>query len=157
MKILLAPSETKTLFNNTTFEHSSLFLHKALGALRAELIDEYNYLLGCGNLAMIQTMFGLKKEKEIEQYEQIIDQTSPACSAIKLYSGVAFDHLDFSSLTLEAREYIKENVILFSNLFGAVLAKDHLPLYRLQQGKNIGKHKTEELYKATLKAPLDTY
>lgn len=156
MKILLAPSETKTLYEDTVFDINSLLFANALPK-RKEILDCYNNIILNNNSKEIQEMFGLKKDSDIAQYLKTIDNKSQACMAIKLYTGVAFDYLEYNSLETKAKNYIEKNVIIFSNLFGPVLAGDILPLYRLQQGKNVRNLKTDEIYKKCSSSLLDEY
>jgi cytoplasmic iron level regulating protein YaaA (DUF328/UPF0246 family) len=156
MKILLAPSETKTLHNDTLFDIQNLLFASNLPQ-REKILNSYNAIIENNDTKEIQKMFGLKKESDIAQYLFEINKTSPACKAIKLYTGVAFDHLDFQSLDEKSKNYIEKNVIIFSNLFGPILAGDYLPLYRLQQGKSIGEIKTDEIYRKYSSKLLDEF
>lgn len=154
MKILLAPSETKTIQNDSLFDKSKLLFADKLSD-RDICIAKYNDIISSDDANRIYEIFGLKKEKDIEFYKHIISENSPACKAIKLYTGVAFDYLDYPKLNDTAKAYIEENVIIFSNLFGGVMAGDNLPLYRLQQNKSLGELKTEQLYKKSQSDMLD--
>jgi len=66
---------------------------------------------------------------------------------IKLYTGVAFDHLNYDTLNKTEQKYIDNNVILCSNLFGFIRADHLIPEYRLKQGASVGELKPEKLYK----------
>lgn len=156
MKILLAPSETKTLYRDTVLNINSLLFANTLPQ-RKEILDSYNTIILDNSSKEIQEMFGLKKDNDIAQYLKTIDNQSPACKAIKLYTGVAFNHLGYDSLSKKAKNYIEKNVIIFSNLFGPVLAGDVLSLYRLQQGKNVRDKKMDEIYKKYSSSLLDEY
>lgn len=156
MKILLAPSETKTLYKDTNFDIDSLLFANLLPQ-RKDILEKYNEIIKDNNPKEIKEMFGLKKDNDIAQYLKTIDNQSPACKAIKLYTGIAFDYLKYDLLETKAKNYIEKNVIIFSNLFGPVLAGDVLPLYRLQQGKNVRDKKTDEIYKKYSSSLLDEY
>lgn len=156
MKILLAPSETKTLYRDTVFDINSLLFANTLSQ-RKEILDRYNNIIIDNNPKEIQEMFGLKKDSDISQYLKTIDNKSEACMAIKLYTGIAFDHLEYDSLTQKAKNYVEKNVIIFSNLFGPISAGNNLPLYRLQQGKSVRDQKTDEIYKKCSSSILDEY
>ncbi len=156
MKILLAPSETKREGGEGSFDLESLFLSKELTPARAELFKTYNTIVTSSNIKQLSKMFGLKKEADILKYAKDITN-SPTLKAILRYVGVAFDHLEYENLDTKAQEYIDNNVILFSNLFGAVKANDQIPLYRLKQGEDVGEFKPHTLYKKALKEPLDSY
>ena len=155
MKILLAPSETKKEGGDSTFNLGSISFSQ-LTQTRQELFNEYNKIVTSGNLEQLSKMFGLKKEADILKYAKDIS-TAPTLKAILRYTGVAFDYLEYKSLDTKAQEYIDENVILFSNLFGAIKASDNIPIYRLKQGESIDKLNPATIYKIALKEPLDNY
>ena len=155
MKILLAPSETKKEGGDGKFNLSSLMLSQ-LTPVREELFKEYNKIVTSNDLKQLSKMFGLKKEADILKYAKDIT-ASPTLKAIQRYTGVAFDHLEYKNLDIQAQEYIDKNVILFSNLFGAIKASDKIPLYRLKQGEVVGELNPAKIYKTALKEPLDNY
>ena len=155
MKILLAPSETKKEGGDGKFNLSSLMLSQ-LTPVREELFKEYNKIVTSNNLKQLSKMFGLKKEADILKYAKDIT-ASPTLKAIQRYTGVAFDHLEYKNLDIQAQEYIDKNVILFSNLFGAIKASDKIPLYRLKQGEVVGELNPAKIYKTALKEQLDNY
>ncbi len=156
MKILLAPSETKKEGGDGKFNLNSLMLSQQLNPAREELFKDYNQIVTSNNLEQLSKMFGLKKEADILKYANDIS-SSPTLKAIQRYTGVAFDHLEYENLNLQAQKYIDENVILFSNLFGAIKASDKIPLYRLKQGEKIAELNPAKIYKSSLKEPLDNY
>ncbi len=154
MKILLAPSETKQKGGSAKFDLSNLFCSK-LNPTREILLSRYEEIVSNGGDDMID-MFGLKKESDITRYKKsLVD--SPTLPAICRYTGVAFDYLDFESLPDDSKEYIYSNVIIFSNLFGVVLASNLIPDYRLKQGKSIGSLQPEKIYNKALKEVLDDF
>ena len=155
MKILLAPSESKTFGGSGKLDLNSLIFNN-LTPKREELIDSYQAILNQANLEELKELFGLKKEEEIKKY--IVDiYKEPVKKAIKRYSGVAFDYLDYNSLDNKAKEYVDSNLLIFSNLFGVLRASDLIPLYRLKQGASINGVKVENFYNPILKEPLDDY
>lgn len=156
MKILLAPSETKTLHEDTIFDIDTLLFADLLPQ-RKDILKIYNEIIKDNDTQEIKEIFGLKKDSGIAQYLKTIDNQSPACKAIKLYTGIAFDYLKYNLLETKAKIYIEKNVIIFSNLFGPVLAGDGLPLYRLQQSKSMRDKKTDEIYKKYSSSLLDEY
>ena len=155
MKILLAPSETKTEGGTKELELNSL-LFKELTPVRENLIKEYQNIIDSSTLDDLKLFFGIKKESEISKYMVKLLKL-PTKKAIKRYSGVAFDYLDYSSLNSDAVEYIDNNLILFSNLFGVLRASDYIPDYRVKQGSDLGDIKVDKLYNKELKELLDNY
>jgi cytoplasmic iron level regulating protein YaaA (DUF328/UPF0246 family) len=145
MKILLAPSETKTKGGNDNFNLDSL-LFKSLSSTRKQLLHKYINILQKNDFSELSRMFGLKKEHDVNYHNRdIIHELT--IKAIERYTGVAFDYLNYKSLEKDSKEYIDRNVILCSNLFGFLRADDLIPEYRLKQGEAVGELKPEKLYK----------
>ncbi len=144
MKILLAPSETKKSGGDNSFDPNSL-LFKELIPHRIKLLHTYTNILQKGDMPTLSKMFGLKKEADILVYKRdIIHELT--MKAIQRYTGVAFNYLGYEELESSAQTYIDEHVILFSNLFGPILASDLIPEYKLKQGEAVGEIKVEKFY-----------
>ncbi len=144
MKILLAPSETKTAGGSDPFDLSTL-LFKSLLPQRTRLLHTYINILQKGDMQILSKMFGLKKEADILTHKKDIIH-EPAMKAIERYTGVAFDYLGYDTLNAETQDYIDKHVILCSNLFGFLRADDLIPEYRLKQGEAVGEIKVEKFY-----------
>ena len=144
MKILLAPSETKKKGGDFSFDPATL-LFNALQPHRNTLLHAYTNVLLKGDIAILSKMFGLKKEADILAHKKnIIHELT--MKTIERYTGVAFDYLDYETLTCPEQTYIDEHVILFSNLFGPIRASDLIPEYKLKQGEAVGEIKVEKFY-----------
>ena len=151
MKILLAPSETKSAGGEDIFKVNKL----SFNIDREPLLSAYDNIVKNGDLEELSNLFGIKREKDIlEQRSEYISQKSK--KAIKRYTGVAFDYLDYPSLDSQEQNYIDNNVYIFSNLYGIVKASDNIPNYKLKQGGSVGEIKPEKFYKDLLKEPLDS-
>ena len=153
MKILLAPSETKTLNGKYKFELSSLIFSKLN---RETIFDKYKDIINNGDKNTLSKMFGLKKDTDIDMYKENI-KTQISKKAIERYSGVAFDYLDYNNLNGDAQQYIDSNVLIFSNLFGIIKADDMIPNYKLKQSELVDDIKVDKFYKENLKDILDDY
>ena len=145
MKILLAPSETKTNGGCDAFDLNTL-LFSELATTRKKLLHQYINLIQQKDLKTLSKMFGLKKESDVLYHSKDIIH-EPTMKAIERYTGVAFDYLAYLKLENDAKLYIDNNVILCSNLFGFLRADDMIPEYRLKQGEAVGELKPEKLYK----------
>jgi cytoplasmic iron level regulating protein YaaA (DUF328/UPF0246 family) len=156
MKILLAPSETKRKGGKGSFDPGRL-LFPELTPLRNELLERYRSILQKGDARELTLLFGLKREEEIARYAVHNPLEGPVLPAVERYTGVAFDHLDYPSLPEEARSFVRKNVVIFSNLFGPVLAGDPLPDYRLKQGAPLGEIRTERRYREAAAPLLETW
>jgi len=145
MKILLAPSETKTHGGSDNF-HLNTLLFPELTTIRKHLLHRYINLIQQNDFATLSKMFGLKKEADVLYYSKdIVHELT--MKAIERYTGVAFDYLAYHQLNFNEQNYIDNNVILCSNLFGFLRADDMIPEYRLKQGERVGELKPEKLYK----------
>jgi len=155
MKILLAPSETKTIGGEGSLNLDTL-IFKELNTKREELITNYQNIINSADTESLKELFGLKKESEIQKYINNIYK-EPVKKAIERYSGVAFDYIDYNNLEVDAKGYIDSNLLIFSNLFGVLKANDLIPIYKLKQGSKIAGVKIEKFYNQALKESLDTY
>jgi cytoplasmic iron level regulating protein YaaA (DUF328/UPF0246 family) len=126
MKILLAPSERKTKGGEFPLINKNSFIFPKIYNERIEIIKKYDEFL--------------QETDDIKNFGN--DKTSiftrPTKKAILRYSGVAFEYLDYSTLDIKSQKYIDENVLIFSNLFGVISAKDLIPFYTLKQGAKPG-------------------
>ena len=153
MKILLAPSETKSLGGNREFKLENLSFTN-LNSVRGSLIDEYEAILKRANFDELKELFGLKKQEDIQiQIDEYF--SNQAKEAILRYTGVAFDYLDYLSLNDKEKEYINNNLLIFSNLYGVVKPNDFILNYKVKQGAKIDSLKPEAIYKEALKDILD--
>jgi len=126
MKILLAPSERKTKGGDFPPINEQSFIFPEIYQKRIEIIKQYDEFL---QITDDIKNFG-------EDKSSIFDR--PTKKAVLRYSGVAFNHLDYESLDEKAKEWINENILIFSNLFGVISANDKIPYYTLKQGKKPG-------------------
>lgn len=149
MKILLAPSESKNEGGEQKFKLENLSFYNELGGLRSELWAKYLGVFACGDPAAICALTGLKNPQNVD--------FDLAMSAIERYSGVAYDYLDFSSLHKKALNFLDENLLIFSNLFGIVKPNDLLPNYKLKQGAKCAGIDTAKFYQKKLSEFLDEY
>ena len=149
LKILFSPSEGK---NNGGDKEKS----KLLGATdaRDEILKTYNNIVNSKKEDDIKKLFGFKKFSDCEPY--IVDIfNSPFMDAIERYQGVAYDYLEYQNLNEDAKNYIKQNTIIFSNLYGPIYAGDKIPNYKVKQGNNIGDIVPDKFYKDRFSYQLD--
>ena len=149
LKILFSPSEGKKAGGNKTMQN-------ILGATNArdEILSAYNNIVNSNDEEIIKKLFGFKKFSECEPY--IVDIfNSPLMYAVERYRGVAYDYLEYDKLDLDAKEYIKKNTIIFSNLYGPIYAGDTIANYKVKQGNNIGNIVPDKFYKDRFSYQLD--
>ncbi|MBZ7954467.1 peroxide stress protein YaaA [Campylobacter sp. W0018] len=156
MKILFSPSESKNqnCTQNPINENSCIF--KELFTFRMQALSKYEEYIQHSSLEDLKELFGIKNENEINKFKHDL-RKAPTQSAITLYNGVSYEYLNFSSLTLESQNYILENTLIFSNLFGVVKASDTLPFYKFKQGAKLGNFNIEKFYKEHFSDALDKY
>jgi cytoplasmic iron level regulating protein YaaA (DUF328/UPF0246 family) len=157
MKILFSPSETKrTLATHGMLEKENL-VFPSLYEKRHQVLMQYQVLLKTHDTTLLQNLFGIKDTQKIliQASKNIFD--SFTCKAILRYSGIAYDHLLFETLDKNAQAYIEHHVMIFSNLFGPLLAGDLIPEYKLQQGESLDGFKTENFYKEHFSDAVDTW
>lgn len=156
MKILLAPAETKNSGGEEKAFCKENFSFAQLFDKREEIFNIYENFVKEASLEELSKWFGLKKLEEVEKYKQSL-KNKPSMKAIERYNGVAFDALDYNNLDETSKKYIDENVILFSNLFGPILAKDLIPEYKYKQGAKLPNINVEKFYMDTFTSALDDF
>ena len=151
LKILFSPSEGKNS-GGEQIAKELLGSNKA----REEILNEYNKIITSGDEEAIKNLFGFKKMSDCEPYINDIFN-SPLMSAIERYKGVAYDYLDIDSLDADALSYLKNNTIIFSNLYGPILGGDAIANYKVKQGNDIGRVVPDKFYKDRFSYQLDLY
>jgi len=129
MKILFSPSEAKYIGGNSQKITQKNYIFPNLFDKRLELITLYNQYIQNASQDELIKIFGSKKENTIEYYSNDIF-IRDTMKVIERYDGVAYKYLDYATLKNNEKNYLDKNVIIFSNLFGPLLAGDKgLPDY----------------------------
>jgi hypothetical protein len=155
MKILFSPSEAKSTFCDSRHLNKNSFFMPELFEHRLHVAKSFNQFLEKSDITDLQKLFGLKDEDACYHLKKTDILHSCTCRAIDRYTGVAFEYLDFNSLLDKEKEYLLNNLVIFSNLFGPMLAKDEVPVYKFKQGSSIGDFKPEKFYKENFSSGLD--
>ena len=156
MTILFAPSEGKRPGGDLPPIEREAFCLPNFYDRRLEAVRRYNAFVKAADTHALQKLFGLKDDKEIARYRVDIF-AAPTTKAITRYAGVAYDYLAYDSLSEKAKTYIDDNLVIFSNLFGPLCAKDRIPDYKLKQGEHIGDFAPEKFYKEYFSEALTAY
>lgn len=136
MKILFSPSEDKIFPSQ-----------RGVMSERVEgIYQRYFEFISSASEGEIAKAMGYSKLSEVAQALSHITQEPKLGKAIELYSGVAYDALDFPSLPQDSKQWLSKNTLIFSNLFGAVSAEELLPFYKLKQGEGFASFSTKEVY-----------
>lgn len=127
MKILIPPSEGKakvraldTLFRDTNFEFAKY---------TQQIVD----LLCLIENEDLTSVYGTTQDKAIMFHRQNQDVFNSKCvPAIERYTGVVYNHIDWSTLSAKAKNYMKKNILIFSGLFGLLRPDTLIPDYKLK-------------------------
>ena len=151
LKILFSPAEGKKSGGSENPK-------ELLGSndARKNILNEYNKIIKTADEEKIKALFGFKKFEDCKPYICDIFNTEYMC-AIQRYNGVAYDYLDYNSLHVDTQEYIKQNTIIFSNLYGPILGGDTIANYKVKQGNDIGSFVPDKFYKDRFSYQLDLY
>jgi len=147
---LFSPSEGKNTGGDSTQQSDILFGYEP----RSEILSTYNTIVNSGDMEAIKALFGIKKESDILPYLGDLFN-APLMSAIERYSGVAYDYLDYATLSPEAKSYLQQQVIIFSNLYGPVRGGDRIANYKVKQGNSIGEIAPDRFYRERFSYQLD--
>ncbi|WP_139452429.1 YaaA family protein [Campylobacter armoricus] len=154
MIILFSPSESKNKTNTQKPINKNSFIFKHMFYARMEALKKYQNFVNTRNTQELEKFFGVKDLNEINELSQDLSKKN-TIKAIERYSGVAFEYLNYPSLNSLEKKYIDNNVIIFSNLFGPILAKDLIPYYKFKQGEKIENFNIEKFYKEKFSKELD--
>lgn len=155
MKILFSPSEAKNNTDKGKDFNQNSFIFKALFSYRMEIFNKYENFIKNANNDDLCKLFGTKKQDIIDYYK---NPQKKAIKAILRYCGTAFKYIEYENLESYQQDFIDKNVLIFSNLFGAVLAGDNgLPDYKLKQGQKIEGFNIEKFYNEKFSDSLDEY
>ena len=151
LKILFSPSEGKRSGGNALQQ-------KLFGAAHArdEILQTYRNIVLSADEEAIKQLFGFKKFSECTPY--IVDIfNSPLMAAIERYDGVAYDYLKYQEQDALTQEYLQNNTLIFSNLYGPIRGGDAIANYKVKQGNSIGDIAPEKFYKERFAYQLDLY
>jgi uncharacterized protein len=151
---LLSPAESKEAGGSLASISPKSFIFPTLYEKRFELLQKFeNYKKTLDEKKLLE-FFDLKSLDKTSEYRDSVFELSTE-KAVLRYSGVAYKALDFYSLPSDAKKYILDNVVIFSNLFGPLLAGDEVPNYKLKQGAKIDGIDGAKHYKKEFSSALD--
>jgi len=131
--ILLPPSETKsTGGDGPPLRLDALAFDDELGGVRKQLVDAVSTL--AADRPASRAALGLSERQDDQIALNTELWTSPTLPALRRYTGVLYDALDYRSLTAAARRRADESLLVGSALFGVVRGGDPVPAYRLSAG-----------------------
>ncbi len=151
---LFSPSEAKDEGGALPCLNSKSFIFPLLYEKRLELLQKFENYKNRLNEKELLGFFELKSLCETSELRGSVFELQTQ-KAILRYTGVAYKALDFYSLDNHAKEYLFNQVVIFSNLFGAVLARDKIPNYKLKQGAKIDGIDAAKYYSKEFSTSLD--
>lgn len=135
MIVLLPPSETKRAGGDQAPLDLDALSWPVLNPLRAELVAELVTLAADPEAS--RRALGLSASQDGEIARNAVLRSAPTLPALRRYTGVLYDALDFDSLTGAAAERARARLAVGSALFGLVRAGDPIPAYRLSAGAKL--------------------
>ena len=129
MIVLLPPSETKRAGGDGPALHLASLSWPELSPARAELVDELVAL--AGNPPACRQALGISAAQDTEIERNAALRTAPTLPALRRYTGVLYDALDFESLRGAQAARANARLVVGSALFGLLRAQDLIPAYRL--------------------------
>lgn len=136
MLLILPPSETK---RDGGVADSSLDLWQlgywALTPQRKEAVAALTKL--SRNITAATAGLGLGPTQRFEIDRNRALMTSPLMPAIDRYTGVIYDALAVETLSVTARAFADEHVVVASALFGLLRPSDGIPAYRLSHNSRL--------------------
>ena len=156
LKMLFSPSESKSAFVGDSYIRKENFIFAELFHLRLEILKRYASFVKTASDKELCRLFGFKNLNTDDTLRDDIF-TKGCIKAILRYDGVAYKHLNYRSLDTKAQGYIDENVLIFSNLFGPIMAGDLIPEYKLKQGEKINGLDIEKFYNENFSAVIDEF
>ena len=157
MKILFSPSESKSTQSSYEAINFNNLLFEDLAQKRKYAVEKYQNFINNASIDELKKIYGIKNEKILETLSHINLFKDKTQKAVLRYSGVGYEYLSYNSLDKKAQNYLDKNMIIFSNLFGPILAKDKIPYYKLKQGEKIDGFAFENYYKQEFSSALDDF
>ena len=127
MIILIPPSEGKEKIksNNILFGDTDFKFKKEVKQIirLLDLIDNEG----------LTSIYGTSQDKSEAFHRQNQDVLNSGCAhAIERYTGVVYEHINWTTLSDNAKDYMEKNVYIFSGLFGLLSPKTLIPDYKLK-------------------------
>ena len=132
MLILLPPSEGKTPApaGNAPVSFADLSFPE-LTAERESVLEELT-AVSSGPDALAELKVGASLEAEVERNTRLLSE--PTQPAIRTYTGVLFEALDYASFSPAERDAAHWSLLISSALWGVLRPEDAIPAYRLSMG-----------------------
>lgn len=154
MRVLFSPSESKSSFSGDKVFSKDSVIFPEFFDKRIKILNLYDNFIKTADIADVSRLFGIKN---IDDNFRNSVLNSGCIKAVLRYDGVAYNALNYRSLNKNEQLWIDDNVMIFSNLFGPVLAGDSLPDYKLKQGQRFENINIEKYYKDNFSLVIDEW
>lgn len=135
MIVLLPPSETKRGGGDGPPLVLETLSWPELTPVREQLVDELVELASDPPECRRVLSISASQDDEIRRNAELC--TAPTLPALRRYTGVLYDALDFESLPTAAASRANARLAVGSALFGLLRAGDRIPAYRLSAGSKL--------------------
>ena len=133
MKIIFSPSKE--------MRKENIFENKKIEFTESKFKDKTNILIGIlkeKSLSEIENIMKLKGKLLNKTYKDIQDYDKlKFIPAISMYYGVSFKELNLEDYSEKSLEYLKNNLLILSALYGILLTFDLVKKYRLDMTMSI--------------------
>jgi len=157
MIILFSPSEAKSEDGIYSHFNKNSFLLPTLYDKRLIALKTYQNYLKIATKNQLSKLCGIKQTDILDKLKRLDIFANKTKKAINRYTGVGYEYLQYNTLDKESQNFIENHMIIFSNLFGPIMAKDHIPFYKLKQGEKIDNFSFENHYKESFSNQLDIF
>ncbi len=121
MRIILSPAKTFCLENPI---NEDWVIHaptrKIVDSIKQKTPEEIRQILKVSDKLLEQIMRYIDGFDEMRSY-----------SAISMYSGAAYKALDVNSMSVQQQEYLEQNVLILSAMYGVLKPSENIKPYRL--------------------------
>ena len=133
MKIIFSPSKE--------MREENIFENKKIEFTESKFKDKTNILIGLlkeKSLSEIENIMKLKGELLNKTYKDIQDYDKlKSIPAVSMYCGVSFKELKLEDYSEKCLEYLENNLLILSALYGILLTFDLVKKYRLDMTMSI--------------------
>jgi cytoplasmic iron level regulating protein YaaA (DUF328/UPF0246 family) len=134
--VLLPPSEGKADGGAGPPLDLGALSFPGLTPVRTRLVDALERAARC-QPAQLRQALGLSERQAGEVAKNAALRTSPTLPALRRYTGVVYDNLDYASLRGPAKRRADASLVVASALFGLLRPRDLVPAYRLSGGTTL--------------------
>ncbi|GAA4214077.1 YaaA family protein [Actinocatenispora rupis] len=135
MLVLLPPSETKAPGGRGAPLDLAALSFPTLGPARARVLAALQTV--SSTVGVARKVLKLSARQDDELTANLALRTAPTMPALRRYTGVLYDALDYPTLPASARRRADRTVVVVSALFGALRPRDPIPAYRLSGGTTL--------------------